>query len=108
MATLLNFPEHAKYSDNTRNHFCCCAEAKSALPSKTPECKDYGKWDEARHPMTIARMYELERYDRAIVRADFYLTSSRYKGQRTRDNSWIRFDHYLHPCASATTESCTE
>lgn len=52
--------------------------------------------------MTIANMYVLERYDRATVNKDFYLTSDRYGGQKTRDNTWIAFKHFTHPCVSSS------
>lgn len=80
----------------------CCAASNSALPEKTPVWEDRGRWHKDRHPMTIANMYEIERFDRGVVNGDFYVTSTRYKGQRTRDNTWIAFKQFGHAYAPAS------
>lgn len=54
-------------------------------------------------PLHIAKLFKFERYSRAVVNNDCYITSDEYKKQTSKDNSWVAFQHYLSACATATT-----
>jgi hypothetical protein len=56
-------------------------------------------WDRSIHPVSLGLLFKYELYARASLYGDSYVTSARFKGNKTRDNQWIVFQHHLHWCA---------
>lgn len=56
------------------------------------------RWEDAT-PANIAHLFKYELFARCHMYGDSLVTSSAYGKQQTRDNQWVAFQYYVHPCA---------
>jgi hypothetical protein len=58
-------------------------------------------WDGSITALALGAMFKYTVFGRANLYGDtgLYVTSTHYKGQRTRNNNWVVFQHYVHWCA---------
>jgi hypothetical protein len=52
-------------------------------------------------PLALSGLFKYEIYPRASLHGENYVTSTSYRGSRTRDNQWIVFQHHVKWCAVA-------
>jgi hypothetical protein len=58
-------------------------------------------WDASITSLALGAMFKYTVFGRANLYGDsgLYVTSTKYRGQRTRNNNWVVFQHHVHWCA---------
>jgi hypothetical protein len=59
------------------------------------------RWSDDVTAIQLAKLLDYEKYGRCCLYSESYVTALSYKKPKTRDNTWVVFQHHLHQCAPA-------